>query len=245
MTRVRTGPAKLALLLGALIGLILVVGLAAGVYLTSHAKPRIEAMASDMLGLDVKIAGRVRVNLFPTLHLTLTDVHLHARTVELITADEVELGMQLGAALHRQARVDRIAFKHAQLYLQRGRDDKLDLSSSDSRDPNTPEVEIAAGSAADTAVLYKDLRGGKGFEARGCDFSLRRIHMRIGAKADWLRNLSFGGEGNCKHFTLLELPATDLKLTARLEQGLLKVEPIAVKLFGGRGEGTLETDYTQ
>lgn len=73
---------SLKVILGALVGLVVLITVVllflvdANVY-----KPRLEAAASEVLGMEVKVGGRMRIGFFPGLSVTLEDAHILNRVI--------------------------------------------------------------------------------------------------------------------------------------------------------------------
>ena len=51
----------------------------AALVLRLNAKPRVEAIASEALGMEVHVGGRLAIRFLPGLHVALADVHLRQR----------------------------------------------------------------------------------------------------------------------------------------------------------------------
>ena len=58
---------------------------------TSVYKLRLERVASETLGMEVRVNGRLRIGFFPGLHITLDDVHIRNRGMEITSAKEASL----------------------------------------------------------------------------------------------------------------------------------------------------------
>lgn len=75
-------------------------------------KPRLEATASDALGMEVRVGGRMGIGFFPGLVVTLEDLHIRNRGADVASAKEAVLGIDLLPLLHREVRVRKIALKY-------------------------------------------------------------------------------------------------------------------------------------
>src|SRR5579871_5177697 len=146
----RHNPAKLiGLILSAIVVLVaLALGILA-IWLTWYAKPRVEALASEALGLQVTVDGSVRVGLLPTLHLTANQVHMLAAHTELASARQVRLGLELAAAIHHRAHITMLDLSGLQITLDRDRSGNLDLRHIQTPPGVTPDLAIARATADD------------------------------------------------------------------------------------------------
>ena len=95
--------------LGGVLGLLVL--LAAALYLlvdTDVYKTRLEARASQALGLELSIAGRPAIDVFPGLRLTLEDVHLRRQGEEIASAQQATVGIALLSLLGDDLRIGKI-----------------------------------------------------------------------------------------------------------------------------------------
>jgi uncharacterized protein involved in outer membrane biogenesis len=58
-------------------------------------KPQIEAAASSALGMDVRIKGRMGIALFPGFGLSLKDVNLQNKGLDVVTIEQMRIGLKL------------------------------------------------------------------------------------------------------------------------------------------------------
>lgn len=81
---------------GALIGLLVIATVALRLFVdTNTYKPRLEATASSALGMEVKVDGQLGIGFFPDLRVTLDDVHIRNRGMDVAFAKEARLGIEL------------------------------------------------------------------------------------------------------------------------------------------------------
>jgi AsmA protein len=67
-----------------LIGLLILISVALIIFVdTSDYKPRMERAASDALGMEVRVGGRLGLSFFPDLHVRLDDVHIQNRGMDI------------------------------------------------------------------------------------------------------------------------------------------------------------------
>src|SRR5579863_4145491 len=77
-----------------------------------HAKPQVEAAASDALGMQVSIGGAVALKFFPSVALTLDDVHIRSHDTEFAQVRHATLDIQLVSLLRRQVRIPNLRLEH-------------------------------------------------------------------------------------------------------------------------------------
>jgi len=234
--------ALLALLV--LAGVVLLIGGAAGLYLTYDAKPRIQAVAADALGVGVAIDGAVHIGLLPLPHLALGNVHLSSPGGEFASAGDIDLGIALLPLLHAQVRIDRIELKRLRLTLELDRNGKLNVRSSRPPGP-LPDVVIGRITGSRVLVQYEDQRTGARFEADDCNLQLHELRLAPGPAGDWLKNLAFAGKAACGRVRMLAVEASTATLSFEESNGVLDVNPLSMQLFGGHGSGSISADLTR
>jgi len=111
-----------ALLLLAVVALLLFVDVNA-------LKPRLEAVASDALGMEVRIGGRMGIGLFPGFHVTLEDVRIRNRGADVASAKETILGIELLPLLHKEVRIVKIGMKHPRISIEQDREGKFNFET--------------------------------------------------------------------------------------------------------------------
>jgi len=87
---------KLLIALGILAVIVVLAGVAILVLVVVNIqKPRIEPAVSDALEMEFRIRGRVRLRLFPSASIVLSDVLVRNRGTDLATVETLRLGVEL------------------------------------------------------------------------------------------------------------------------------------------------------
>jgi uncharacterized protein involved in outer membrane biogenesis len=239
-------PAKVVLLtLGTVAALLIVSGVAAALYLTYDAKARVEALASEALGVDVTIGGAVHIGLLPSLDLALADVHLGSQHNEFATAGAARLGVELLPLFHHQVRFDRITLKRVSISLERDRNGTLNVQGSGRGGP-LPDVAIAKVNGSKMTLRYRDDQSGNGWEADDCDLDLSRLRVLAGERGEWVKYVSFAGKIGCPRLRVLnDLEISDLSTSIEGADGIVDFNPVALRMFDGQGSGSVRVDLTR
>src|SRR3989344_4433855 len=94
---------------GGFVGLLIIVAVALLVFVDINVyKPRLEVAASRVLGMEVRVGGRLGIGFFPGLHVTLQDVHIRIRGTDLASAKQASLGIDLLPLLQKKVRIGRV-----------------------------------------------------------------------------------------------------------------------------------------
>jgi AsmA protein len=71
-------------------------------------KPRIEAAASDALGMDVRIKGRLGIDLFPGFGISLRNVSVQRKGADVVAVEKMGIGLRLIALTKHEVRLSRV-----------------------------------------------------------------------------------------------------------------------------------------
>jgi uncharacterized protein involved in outer membrane biogenesis len=230
--------------IGGLVGLFVIIAAALHIFVDANAyKPRLEAAASDALGMEVKIGGKMGFSLFPGLQVTLDDVHIRNRGTDLVSAKEASLGIDLFPLLHKEVRIVKIVLKHPSIYIELGRDGKYNFETTQPAGP-LPALGLGNVSLTDGSLIYADKQSGGGFETGDCKLDVRRLLLSQGKSSDLVKNLSFTAELACGKIQTKDFGVSDLKFSVAAKDGIFDVKPVTMEVFGGQGSGSIRADFS-
>jgi len=229
---------------GALAAVAVLLATGAALVLRLNSRPQVEAIASEALGMEVHVGGRLTIGFLPGLHVALADVHLRQRGAEVASAAEVDLGIELLPLLHKELRTDRIKLKRLTLAIERDHDGKLNIDSSSEDNGTLPPLDVARVFASDATLAYADKQSGKAFEATGCNLDASSLRLSGGERRGLLKNLSFAAKLSCGQVRTKDSVASDLRLAVDAQGGIFRFDPVTMQLFGGHGSGNVRADFT-
>jgi uncharacterized protein involved in outer membrane biogenesis len=207
-------------------------------------KPRLEAAASETLGMEVRVGGRMGIGFFPGLLVTLGDLHIRNRGADVASAKEAVLGIDLLPLLHREVRVRKIALKYPTITIERDRDGRLNVEKPKAAGGTLPALDLENFSLSDGILLYADKQSGEGFEADDCNLDVPRLQLSSRESPDLLKNLSFKAELACGKIRTKDVAASDLKVSAEGKNGVFDLKPVTMRVFGAQGSGSIQADFS-
>jgi uncharacterized protein involved in outer membrane biogenesis len=228
----------------AVAGIVVLVASVTTLVLRAKAKPRLEAIASQALGMEVHVGGRLAVGFLPGLHVSVADVHVHKRGAELAAAGEVELGIDLIPLLRNELRTDQIELKRLTIAIERDRGGRLNVDPLSEATGMLPALAVEKVSVSDATLAFADHQSQTGFVATGCSLDVRRMRLSPAKSSDLLKNLSLAAKLNCEQIRTKDFTASDLRLSVDGQAGIFHVEPVTLQLFGGRGSGIVRADFS-
>ncbi len=230
---------------GGLLGLFVLVGVTARLLVDVDAyKPRLEAAASDALGMTVLINGRLGVAFFPGLRVTLEDVHVRNRGTDVFSAEEARIKIALLPLLRKDVRIRTIALKGPMLSIERDQDGRFNFEKADEATGARPTVDLTKVSVVDGILRYTDQRSGKGYEADGCGLRANRLRLSGGDSTGLGKTLSVAADVSCREIRTGAFTVSDLAVSVQGTGGVLHFKPVTMRIFGGQGSGSARVDLS-
>jgi hypothetical protein len=228
---------------GGFAGLVILIAVTAVLLLRANAKSRAEAVVSEALDMEVDVGGAA-IGLFPGLHVTLADVHARERGVDVASAGEVELGIEILPLLHKEVRIKSIVLERLRITLERDRDGKLNVERSSAPRKVLPALTVARVSVSDATLTYTDRKAGDTLEGTDCDLDMSRLVRSSGGSPDLLESLSFMATAACAQIRTKEFTVSEVNFSVDANNGSFDFDPVTMRLFGGNGSGQLRMEYS-
>ena len=206
----------------------------------SRYKPRLETAASEALGMDVRIGGRLGVGFFPGFHVTMEDGHImDEQGVDVANAKRTSLSIDVFSLLRKQFRLRRIELTQPRLFVERDPEGSFNVERLKKAAALLARLEGGSLSISDGSLLYADRRTGEEIEATDFDLDVSRMRLRGGRKGLALKAEMACGEIRTKNFSV-----SALKVSIDGKDGGFELEPITMKIFGGEAKGSLRADVS-
>jgi AsmA protein len=227
--------------LGGLVGIVLLAALAVMLLVNSDAyKPRAEAAASDALGMNVTVEGRLRIGYIPGLHVTLENVRIRNRETEIALVKEAELAIEPLSLLQQELRYRSVVLNGVRISIERGRDGTYNYEKLPEVKETFPALDLREMTFADLIVAYADKASGSSFESSGCSGEL--TDMRHPGGAAFLSRVSLAGQFACSEVRGKNATVSDLKFSVEAAEGVFNFTPVTMRVFGGQGSGSMRMD---
>jgi uncharacterized protein involved in outer membrane biogenesis len=207
-------------------------------------KARLEATVSGALGMEVSIGGRLRIGFFPGLLLTLENLRIRNLGVEVASASEARLQIDLLPLLRNEVRVEKIALQHLRINIEKDRDGRFDFETPEAAGATLPDLNWSNVSLSDGTLVYADKRLGEGFEAADCRLEAHRLRLAGGKRSDIMKNLFFSAQLSCGQVRNHGVTVSDLKFSAEANNGVFDLEPVTMRVFGTQGSGGIRVDFS-
>jgi AsmA protein len=205
-----------------------------------------QGVISKGLGMQVELAGPLRIGLIPSPSVTLHDISIVSRGVDAGTIGEVVVRFRWGPLLHGDPDPADITVKDPHILIKKGTDGTLDVigDAPPSKHPRAHgPIQISVTGAN---IRYEDPKGRNPIEGDGCDLAAHDIQS---AKPDGRRLLLLvtfsGADLSCKAVKAGKFTGTDLKLHAEEKVGgAVDLQPITLNAFGTQASGGFRVRLT-
>jgi uncharacterized protein involved in outer membrane biogenesis len=228
-----------------LIGLLILISVALIIFIdTSVYKPRMERAASDALGMEVRVGGRVGIGFFPGLQVKFDDIYIRNRRMDIASAKGASLEIALLPLLYKEVRISRIGLQHPRIAIKRDHDGKFNFEQQEKAEERFPALDLDNLSLTDGAFLYEDEQSGEGFAVENLNLDARGLRITGRNSSELLKNLSFTAEFACREIRTKALAFSDVKFTGKGKDGIIALNPVTMRLFGGQGSGSIGADFS-
>jgi len=237
--------------LGIIAGCVLVVllGVATlGSRLTIDAgayKHRVETIASDPMGLRVSIDGRLAVAFTGDVLLVMRDVHVrNSDGAEVLSAERAMIAVAAFPLLFDKCHIHRIVLERPRLSIERGSDGVLNWARRAKPRGTLPMLDWARLSLTDGNVQYKDAASGAMVQARDLNAEVRGLRKEDRETPNPIAKYSFRAKLTCKAIRSETMSVDDVSVIGGAEHGVLALDPITMRVFGGKGSGALRAELS-
>ncbi|MHB8845688.1 MAG: AsmA family protein [Nitrospirota bacterium] len=206
-------------------------------------KPQIEAAASDALGMEVRIKGRLGIALFPGIGISLNDVTVRNRGTDVVTVQKMKIGLRLIPLIRREVLIHRVGLIKPVITIVRYKDGTSTYERP-GRTPSKGHFGVDTLSLSQGKVVYSDERTGKRIEGDDITMTMRSLSYSGKGGMDPIKDLSFDGDMRCGTLRINSVTLTDLVMRAAGKSGMIELNPVSMHVFGGTGTANMQMDMT-
>jgi len=203
---------------------------------------RVEAAASQALGMEVRIGGAVRTGFFPGLRVTIDDVTLRSNAAPIGSARQARIEIEWLALLNNEVRISKIALQHPTLSVERERDGRFNVAALQAAGRTVPDLDWPNLTLSDASLAYLDKQRGERFEAEGCDLDVHNLRLTGGKSSNRIDELSFTAQLACRQLRSEGLTVSDLRAAGDAKHGVIDLKPLTMVVFGAPGSGSIQLD---
>ncbi len=207
-------------------------------------KPRIEAAASSALGMDVRIKGRLGIDLLPGFGISLRNVSVQKKGADVVTVEKMRIGLRLIPLTKHEVHLNRVGLIKPVFSIVRYKNGRFNFEKPErtliERLLTVNKISISQG-----RLVYTDERSSEKIKVDDFDGTIRNLSYGRKDGAGPFKNISFTGDIRCKIITINNLTLTNLVTRTAGGNGILDINPVRMDIFGGTGKGSVHVDVTR
>jgi len=225
------------------ITLVVFVGILALMLNIKGFTPQIEAAASTALGMDVRIKGKVGISIFPGFGLSLKDVNVRKKGLDVVTIEKMRIGLKLIPLARFEIKIIRVGLVKPVFSILRSKNEMFNLEKP-GRTLWEKLLAVKKISISQGSLVYTDETSGEKIEVGDLDLSIRNLFSSGTDSLEPFKNISFTGDIRCKILKIYNVTFMNLVMRAAGEKGILDIDPVSMNIFGGTGNGNIHVDLT-
>ncbi len=208
-------------------------------------KPRLEAAASDAVGMDVRIGGRLSMGFFPSPHVTAEGVRiLGEQGVAIASVERAGFWINPLPLLRRDIRLRRVELRQPLLSVEVDSAGRSNIERLVKDAALLGALDGARLSISGGTLRYSDRTSGAAIEATGLDLNVSRMQLAGGKGPRPGRDLSLKAELACGEVRAVDYSVSNLKISVEGKDGIFKLEPITMVAFGGQMTAAAQADLS-
>jgi hypothetical protein len=225
------------------ITLVVFVGILALMLNIKGFTPKIEAAASNVLGMDVRIKGKVGIAFFPGFDLLVKDVDVRNKGLDVATIEKMRIGLKLIPLARFEIKIIRVGLVKPVFSILRSKNEMFNLEKP-GRTLWEKLLAVKKISISQGSLVYTDETSGEKIEVGDLDLSIRNLFSSGTDSSELFKNISFTGDIKCKILKIYNVILMNLVMRAEGEKRILDINPVSMNIFGGTGNGSIHVDLT-
>jgi uncharacterized protein involved in outer membrane biogenesis len=225
------------------IALVVLAGILALLLNIKAFTPQIEAAASTALGMDVRIKGRMGIDLFPGFGLSLKDVNVRNRGLNVVAIEKMRIRLKLIPLARFEIKIIQVELVKPIFSIVRSKNGMFNFEkpgrTSWEKLFAMKKISISQGS-----LVFTDETSGEKIEAGDLDMSIRNLFSSGTDSLEPFKNISFTGDIRCKTLKIYNFALMNLVMSATGKKGILDINPVSMNIFGGTGTINFHVDLT-
>ena len=203
--------------------------------------PQIEAAASTALGMDVRIKGRMGIALFPGFGLSLKDVNVRNKGLDVVTIEKMRIRLKLIPLARFEIKIIQVELVKPLFSIIRS---KIGMFNFEKPGHTSWEKLLAMKkiSIAQGSLVFTDETSSEKIEVDDLDLSIRNLFFSGTDSLEAFKDISFTGDIRCKTLKIYNFTLMNLVMSATGEKEIFDIKPVSMNIFGGTGTGNIHVD---
>jgi uncharacterized protein involved in outer membrane biogenesis len=192
-------------------------------------KAQIETAASETIGLDVRINGKMRLSFFP-FGFSARDIHFANEGGEILSLEHIKIGAELIPLLKKQLKITSCDLFRPTITIVKDSSGKYNFESIEEKLTkgrggiafSLNQLKLSKGT-----FVYLDKKTGEKTELKEINLAIKNPSI-VDAHADIIENISFTGSIDCKEILQESFRAENLKAFVKAAKGIYRLQPFGI-----------------
>ncbi|HEY6010159.1 MAG TPA: AsmA family protein [Nitrospirota bacterium] len=206
-------------------------------------KPRIEAAASGALGMEIRIKGRLGIDLFPGFGISLRNVSVQKKGADVVIVEKMKIGLKLIPLTKHEVRLSRVGLVRPVFSIVRYKNGMFNFEKPE-RTLMERLLTVNRISISEGKLVYADERSDARVKVDDFEGAIRNLSYGKTDGAGPFKNISFDGDVRCRTLTVNNVMLTNVVMRTAAKNGIFDINPISMDMFGGAGKGNIHVDLT-
>lgn len=212
-------------------------------------KPRIEASASDAIGMDFKIGGPMKIVLFPRFGVSLEKVLIKKGEMDFLSAEKVRIGLRLFPLIRREVRISEFTIINPKITVERDKNGRFNFEGEiqkPAKEEKLPVALLTMGSfvISKGELIFLDRISNTKTELNSIDLKIKDLSFTAERSHRLLQDISFSGNFQCNALKTKGFEVKNIKFDMKGKDGIFDISPITMNFFGGTEKGAIKADLT-
>jgi uncharacterized protein involved in outer membrane biogenesis len=180
------------------ITLVVFVGILALMLNIKGFTPQIEAAASTALGMDVRIKGKVGISIFPGFGLSLKNVNVRKKGLDVVTIEKMRIGLKLIPLARFEIKIIRVGLVKPVFSILRSKNEMFNLEKP-GRTLWEKLLAVKKISISQGSLVYTDETSGEKIEVGDLDLSIETFFPAGRTARNYSRTSHSPGISNARY----------------------------------------------
>jgi len=209
-------------------------------------RPRLEAAASGATGLDVRINGKMGLSFFP-FGVSARDLHLSNKRGDILSLEELKLGMELRPLLKKQLKVTVCELVKPVVTIVKDSKGKYNFEGTEKKSAegrpggafSVNELKLSQG-----ILFYLDKKTGEKTEIKDFNLAIKDLSVPD-TSGEIKKNISFTGNLDCREVREGDFRIDNVKSPIKAEKGVIFLRPLTMDIFGAKADADATADMSE
>jgi hypothetical protein len=241
---------KILLVSGCIVALLILVIIALVLFINVNVyKPRIEAAASDAIGMDFKIGGAMRIVLLPRFGISLENVLIKKGEMDFLSAQKVRIGLKLLPLIKHEARISEFTIIKPKITIERDKNGRFNFEGpmqKPAKEERLPVALLTMGSfvISKGELVFLDRISNARTELNSIDLNIKDLSFTAERSHGLLQNISFSGNFQCESLKTKDFEVKNIRFDMKGKDGIFDINPVVMDFFGVAERGSIKVDIT-